>query len=338
MSGAKVAGVIALGGVPLMIFLVVFGLVLLVGVGGSGADGSSGQGIGGGLLPGSVPSDDEAPIVKAGGRCPEISAPLIAAQLQHESGFNVRAVSPTGARGIAQFTGSTWRIWGKDYSGDGVADVWNVEDAIGSQADYLCGLVAMIKSWIDRGEVTGDVTELALAGYNAGPAWVLQAHGMPPIPETRAYVKIILAAADRFTAPPQQLGGTQVESAIAAAEAEDHDRYVFGAAGPDAWDCSSLVQHAWHVAGVELPRTTFEQVKSPLLQQVPWNQRRRGDLIYFHIEGGALPDHVGLVLSDHIMIHASHPHPDPEDDIVHADYTIAYYLDADPIVMRVVTT
>lgn len=338
MSGAKVVGVIVLAGVPLMIFVIIFSLVLMLGVEGAGAAGGPDQGTGGSLLPGSVPDADEAIIIKAGSRCPEITAPLIAAQLQHESGFNPGAVSPTGARGIAQFTASTWQIWGRDYSGDRVADVWNPQDAIGSEADYLCGLVGMIKSWIGDGRVAGNVVELALAGYNAGPAWVLRAHGMPPIPETRSYVKIILAARNRFTAsPPQQPGGTRVEIAVAAAEAEDHDRYIFGAAGPDAWDCSSLVQHAWQAAGVALPRTTFEQVRSPLLERVPWNQRQRGDLIYFHIDGAALPDHVGLVLSDHVMIHASHPHPDPEDDIVHADYTVAYYLNADPIVMRVVT-
>jgi hypothetical protein len=36
------------------------------------------------------------------------------------------------------------------------------------------------------------------------------------------------------------------------------------------------------------------------------------------------------------MIHASHPHPDPEDDIVQADYTTSYYRNADPVVMRVI--
>lgn len=338
MTGVKVAGLVALAGMPLMIFMVILGLLLMAGVDRPGPGGGSGPAVGGGLLPGSVPRGDEPFIIRAGGRCPEISAPLIAAQLQQESGFDAEAVSPAGARGIAQFTPATWRTWGKDYSGDGVADVWNPEDAIGSQADYLCGLVDLIRSWAAEDRVTGAVVELALAAYNAGPAWVLQAHGVPPIPETRSYVKIILAAVSRFTAPPQQFGSTQVETAIAAAEAEDHDRYVFGAAGPDAWDCSSLVQHAWQVAGVALPRTTFDQVESPVLKQVPWDQRRRGDLIYFHIEGGALPDHVGLVLSDHLMIHASHPHPNPEDDIVHADYTVAYYRDADPMVMRVVTT
>jgi hypothetical protein len=230
---------------------------------------------------------------------------------------------------------ATWHSWGTDHSGDGVADVWNAADAIGSQADYLCRLVGMIRSWIAQGRVNGDVVSLALAGYNAGPGAVLMSHGVPAIPETRDYIKIILATRKRFAGagPPPESG--RLETAIAAAEAEDHDRYVFGADGPDAWDCSSLMRHAWHAAGVDLPRTTFQQVGSPLLRHVAWQDRRRGDLVYFHIEGGALPDHVGLILSDHLMIHASHPHPDPEDDIVRADYTTSYYRDAEPVVMRV---
>ena len=332
MITAKTGALLVVAGPPVIILALIIGMITLVAVG-DRSDASTGPG--GLILPGSVPAAYERLVDRAGTRCPEIGAPLIAAQLQHESGFDPRATSPVGARGIAQFMPATWRIWGRDHSGDGVADVWNAEDAIGSQADYLCGLTDMITSWIRRGRVHGDLISLALAGYNAGPASVLQAHGIPPIPETRSYLKIILATRDRFSDDDRHSNDSRDAVAIAAAQAEDHDRYVFGAAGPDAWDCSSLVQHAWHVAGVDLPRTTFEQVSSPLLHRVSWQDRRRGDLIYFHIEGGALPDHVGLILSDRLMIHASHPHPDPEDDIVQADYTTSYYRNADPVVMRV---
>lgn len=333
MIGVKIGAAVAVVCAPVMIFVIILGLVLFQAAGVQ----SQPDGQGGGLLTGSVPGDYAPYVSQAGTRCPEITPALIAAQLGHESSFNPRAVSQVGAEGIAQFMPTTWRIWGKDYSGDGVADIWNAQDAIGSQADYMCGLVSMIKAWINQGKVSGDVVQLALASYNAGPAWVLQDGGMPPDQETRLYVSTIIAATKQFNAPEQETGSKAVETAIAAAEAQDHARYVFGADGPNAWDCSSLVQHAWQAAGVQLPRTTFEQVKSPLLQQVPWQDRRRGDLIYFHIDGGALPDHVGMALSDHLMIHASHPHPNPEDDIVEADYTTSYYREADPIVMRVVT-
>ena len=333
MIGAKIGVAVAVVCAPVMILVIILGSIMIGAVGRH----SSSSEPSGGLLAGSVPGTYAPYITEAGSRCPEISPALIAAQLDHESSFNPRALSPVGAEGIAQFLPTTWRIWGKDYSGDGVADIWNAHDAIGSQADYMCGLVAMIKGWINQGKVSGDVVQLALAGYNAGPAWVLDDHGMPASPETRRYVSSIMDAMKRYTAGEQEPGSKPIETAIAAAQAQDHARYIFGADGPDAWDCSSLMRHAWQAAGVELPRTTFEQVKSPLLRRVPWSERRRGDLIYFHIDGGALPDHVGMALSDHLMIHASHPHPNPEDDIVEADYTTSYYLRADPIVMRVVT-
>ena len=333
MTGVKIGAVAAVVCAPAIILVIILGLILF-----SAADAQSpSTGPGGGLLSGSVPGDYTPYITQAATRCPEITAPLIAAQLSHESSFNPRAVSPVGAEGIAQFMPTTWRIWGRDYSGDGVADIWNAQDAIGSQADYMCGLVDLIKTWINHGRVSGDVVPLALAAYNAGPAWVLDDGGMPPSQETHQYVSTILAATKQYATPDPATGSRPVETAIAAAEAQNHARYVFGADGPDAWDCSSLVQHAWQAAGVELPRTTFEQVASPLLQQVPWPDRRRGDLIYFHIDGGTLPDHVGMALNDHLMIHASHPHPNPEDDIVVADYTTSYYLNARPIVMRVIT-
>lgn len=47
------------------------------------------------------------------------------------------ALNSAGAGGPAQFLGSTWRIYGVDGDGDGVADRWNPADAIQSMANYL---------------------------------------------------------------------------------------------------------------------------------------------------------------------------------------------------------
>jgi transglycosylase-like protein with SLT domain len=47
------------------------------------------------------------------------------------------AVNSAGAGGPAQFLTSTWRIYGVDGNGDGVADRWNPADAIFSMANYL---------------------------------------------------------------------------------------------------------------------------------------------------------------------------------------------------------
>ena len=45
-------------------------------------------------------------------------------------------------------------------------------------------------------------------------------------------------------------------TAIAYARAQLGKPYVYGATGPDAFDCSGLVQAAWAAAGVSIPRTS----------------------------------------------------------------------------------
>src|SRR5699024_2040622 len=59
---------------------------------------------------------------------------VIAAQLEHESGFDPNAESPAGAKGIAQFMGPAWETFGNG------GDIWNPEDAIAAQGRYMAYL------------------------------------------------------------------------------------------------------------------------------------------------------------------------------------------------------
>lgn len=135
-----------------------------------------------------VPQDYQEDVERAGTVCNVVTSPLIAAQIEAESNWNPRAASPAGAQGIAQFMPGTWASVGIDGDGDGKADVWNPADAIWSQAHYMCSLADKVQSYIDQETVHGDVVDLALAAYNAGPGAVLSAGGMPSTEETRSYV------------------------------------------------------------------------------------------------------------------------------------------------------
>jgi cell wall-associated NlpC family hydrolase len=77
--------------------------------------------------------------------------------------------------------------------------------------------------------------------------------------------------------------------------------YVWGATGPNAYDCSGLTQAAWRAAGVALPRTTYTQINAGT--RVPESQLRPGDLVFFY--SGI--SHVGIYIGDGRMIHAPHP-------------------------------
>lgn len=196
-AGKIVAGLVAvLTVLSIPIVITVGGGLAMVGVvaaGGAavvntvdGADGSAGSGDVTG-----VPEEYRAYILKAGSICPEVTPALIAAQLKNESHFNPNALSPVGAQGIAQFMPGTWASAGKDGDGDGKADPLNPADAIWSQGNYLCSQVEQVKKYKKEGRLKGDIIDLALAAYNAGLGKVLQFGGIPPFPETQAYIPAI---------------------------------------------------------------------------------------------------------------------------------------------------
>jgi Transglycosylase SLT domain/D-alanyl-D-alanine carboxypeptidase/Putative Flp pilus-assembly TadE/G-like len=138
------------------------------------AAGGEGAVPGGATLPAFVPARFRDPLLDAASRW-NVSAALLAAQLMAESNFNPFAVSPAGAQGIAQFIPSTAAAYG-------LRDPFDPAAAIEAQAHLMSDLIRQLGS-----------PELALAGYNAGPAAVEGCHCIPPYPETQAYVTRILA-------------------------------------------------------------------------------------------------------------------------------------------------
>lgn len=103
-----------------------------------------------------------------------LSPKLLAALVWQESRWRADAVSPAGARGLAQLMPATARYLGVDPD-DPYA---NLEGG----ARYL-------REQLDRFD--GDL-EKALAAYNAGPGRVQQAQGIPRIRETQEYVASIM--------------------------------------------------------------------------------------------------------------------------------------------------
>jgi peptidoglycan DL-endopeptidase CwlO len=75
--------------------------------------------------------------------------------------------------------------------------------------------------------------------------------------------------------------------------------YRYGGTGPNAWDCSGLVQAAWAAAGVRLPRTSYEQWAWGANRRVPLDQLQPGDLVW---KNGY--SHVGLYAGNGKVVHA----------------------------------
>jgi soluble lytic murein transglycosylase-like protein len=138
-----------------------------------------------------VPEQYRPVIVAAAERCPVVPPQVLAAQIASESSWDPYAVSPAGAQGIAQFMPAVWEQYAVDGDGDGDIDVWNPVDAIHSAAELNCVNAALVA------DVPGNSLKNILAAYNAGFNQVVKYEGVPPFPETQAYVDRILTRAER---------------------------------------------------------------------------------------------------------------------------------------------
>ncbi|MFT4264888.1 MAG: NlpC/P60 family protein [Nocardioides sp.] len=90
-------------------------------------------------------------------------------------------------------------------------------------------------------------------------------------------------------------------AAIAYAQAQLGDAYVWGAAGPDAFDCSGLTMMAWAAAGVSLPHSSRAQYSSG--PHVAEADLQPGDLVFYY----SPISHVGLYIGSGLVLHAARP-------------------------------
>ncbi|MFD9436039.1 NlpC/P60 family protein [Streptomyces sp. NPDC060002] len=93
----------------------------------------------------------------------------------------------------------------------------------------------------------------------------------------------------------------QGKKAVQFATAQIGKPYVWGAEGPNSFDCSGLTSEAWRSAGQAIPRTSQEQWKQ--LPHIAVEDMRPGDLIIYFDDAS----HVALYVGDGAIIHAPRP-------------------------------
>lgn len=98
-----------------------------------------------------------------------------------------------------------------------------------------------------------------------------------------------------------QAPNSRAAAAVAYAYQKLGSPYVWGATGPNAFDCSGLTQAAYRAAGVSLPRTTYAQIDAG--RRVSRSELLPGDLVFFY--SGI--SHVGIYVGKGQMIHAPNP-------------------------------
>ncbi|MZD09389.1 NlpC/P60 family protein [Streptomyces sp. SID5785] len=100
---------------------------------------------------------------------------------------------------------------------------------------------------------------------------------------------------------PAEAPDSRAAAAVSYAYGALGKPYVWGATGPNAYDCSGLTQAAYRAAGVALPRTTYTQINAG--RRIARSQLQPGDLVFFY----AGISHVGLYIGNGKMIHAPNP-------------------------------
>ncbi|MFI8530711.1 NlpC/P60 family protein [Streptomyces aquilus] len=109
------------------------------------------------------------------------------------------------------------------------------------------------------------------------------------------------AALTPTTAGRASAPNSRAAEAVSYAYSKLGSPYVWGATGPDAFDCSGLTQAAYRSAGISLPRTTYAQIDAG--RRVSRSELQPGDLVFFY----SAISHVGLYIGNGQMIHAPNP-------------------------------
>jgi len=180
----------------------------------------------------------------------------------------------------------------------------------------LAKAIGTVSGSAKGGGFWGSAVTGAKSGWNSGPNFVFGDWGAGT--DQSSWVKSAwhgisgLFGGDSGTPESKQGGskkksdsstgyqGAGVMKALSFAGSQLGDRYVLGANGPDAWDCSSLVQHAYAAAGVSLPRTTYQQIHKGV--EVPIDKVQPGDLVFYKDIS-----HVGMYAGGGKVIEAANP-------------------------------
>jgi cell wall-associated NlpC family hydrolase len=280
------------------------GLILLVAVLAAGAGAGIASLLGGGNTSPSATATNNIPTAmltlyqEAAPTCPGLPWTVLAAIGTVESGngtSNLPGVhsgaNSAGAEGPMQFEPATFAAYDTPVPPGGAdpPSPYDPTDAVYAAARMLCA----------NGAANGANLNAAVFAYN----------------HSDSYVSQVLALANSYGQTQAQTVATGTAGGIAVdwALAQVGTPYVWGGETPGVgFDCSGLVQAAYKVAGIALPRVAQDQYAAGP-QLPPGTPLLPGDLVFF---GGGSSDvsHVGLVVSPGVMVDAPYTGADVRED------------------------
>ncbi|CDR75854.1 C40 family peptidase [Lactobacillus delbrueckii] len=99
---------------------------------------------------------------------------------------------------------------------------------------------------------------------------------------------------------------TKRNKVVKMAKKQVGKRYVYGATGPNAFDCSGLTSYVYsHAIGKYISRTTYSQVYQGKTVKVSTASLKKGDLLFWGSKSS--PYHVGIYVGGGQYVHAATP-------------------------------
>ncbi len=213
-------------------------------------------------------------------------------------------------RGLARLSGET----ALSKAGDALKQLHVTEAQLGQERDAIAAEQRQAAT-----ESRGAQAASANAQTKAQAAAAAQVRMLGTVSKVQGNVATLVAAAQAAEALAAyrqfSTGGGQLDfqtpvpvaappgpvfDALKAALAQVGKPYVWGAVGPDTFDCSGLMKWSWAQAGVAIPRTAADQQAWAI--PVPISQLQPGDLVFF----GSPAHHVGMYVGNGTMVDAPH--------------------------------
>lgn len=130
-------------------------------------------------------------------------------------------------------------------------------------------------------------------------------------PEVKITDNIVTATSNnnperRTATAPSRAGSTDVRMVLKTAADLLGRPYVYGAGGPNSFDCSGFTMYVYRTVGINLPHNAAQQYGAGV--KISRSELSSGDLVFFGFYGSADIRHVGIYTGDGMFIHSSTKH------------------------------
>ncbi|SCH30977.1 Probable endopeptidase YafL precursor [uncultured Clostridium sp.] len=143
------------------------------------------------------------------------------------------------------------------------------------------------------------------------------------------YIDLNSSSSNNSTNTPSEDTSTsnKIDAVINLAKQQIGKPYVWGATGPNSFDCSGLTSYVYkNAANISLPRTSSDQSK--VGTTISKSNLQPGDLIFSSTNGTGNVSHVGIYIGNNEMIHAPKPGENVQITKINNTYWNNVYLHA----------